>query len=320
MNTKHILKNEKISFYCTVFNEESSIGPLLDSILIQTKKPDEIIIVDGGSTDKTVDIIRQYMENDSSIRLIIAKGTNVAQGRNTAIKNTKYDIIVSTDAGCVVVRDWLQSLVEKFDDETDIVSGIGLPDPMNTFEKCVAELLYTPIDGFKADWPAHQNIAIRRRVWDKIKYPDNCYRSEDTWFNLKAREFDLKFKLAKDAITYWRPRKNLKEVFKYSYLEIKSNIENDVRAKETIKIGLNDFSLLMWRLLSIFMLLFVFTFMSKLGALLLSPFILKDIINVYRKDNKRTITRIIYKNLITYTIMLACSCGLVSAKIGHNMR
>ena len=49
-----------ISLCITVKNEEKSIGPLLDSIFAGTKKPDEIIIVDGGSTDKTLSVINNY--------------------------------------------------------------------------------------------------------------------------------------------------------------------------------------------------------------------------------------------------------------------
>ena len=46
----------KVSLVVTVLNEEPSIAALLESILSQTKKADEIVIVDGGSTDKTIDI------------------------------------------------------------------------------------------------------------------------------------------------------------------------------------------------------------------------------------------------------------------------
>ena len=49
-----------ISLCITVFNEEKYITALLESIVSQTKQPDEVIIVDGGSTDKTVALIKPY--------------------------------------------------------------------------------------------------------------------------------------------------------------------------------------------------------------------------------------------------------------------
>jgi len=303
----------KVSVYSTVLNEENSIGALLESIISQTRKPDEIIIVDGGSTDRTVEIIQEYIKRNKLIKLIVAKGSNVAQGRNTAIQNTNYDVVASIDAGCVADRFWLENLIKKLDENTDIITGVCLPDAKNTFEICFSELLYPSIDAFKADWPSHQNFAFRKYVWEKIKYPENCYRSEDTWFNLKAREMGFKFELAKDAIVYWRPRRNLKEVFKNSYIWAKSNIENDVRAEITSKIALNNLGKLTWKTLSVIALLTVFIYVSKLGAIMLSPFILKNIINLY--GGERKITRIVYKNLIDYTNALANGLGFVSGKM-----
>lgn len=305
----------KVSVYSTVLNEESSIVPLLDSLISQTRKPDEIVVVDGGSKDKTVDIVREYEKADKSIKLIISKGSNVAQGRNTGIQNSRYDIIASIDGGCIADKNWLQNLIKNFETDIDIASGICIPDVKNTFEECFAELLYPKIDEWKAYWPSHQNIAFRKTVWEKINYPEWCYRSEDTWFNLKANEEGFKFCLEKDAIIYWRPRKNLKEVFKNSYLWAKSNIENDVRADVTTKLALNYIRLLIWRLSGLLLLIIVFVFISGWSAILLSPFILKDIINLYYKEKKISIIRIIYKNLIFYTDILANILGFMAGKI-----
>ena len=87
-----------ISICITTFNEEGSIGPLLDSLLAQTKKAEEIVIVDGGSTDKTVEIIRHYQKKDRRIKLLTEKCSR-AKGRNIGIEIAKNEIIAITDAG-----------------------------------------------------------------------------------------------------------------------------------------------------------------------------------------------------------------------------
>ena len=51
------MRNNKLSLIVTVLNEEKYIGKLIDSVAIQSKIPDEIIIVDGGSTDNTLSVI-----------------------------------------------------------------------------------------------------------------------------------------------------------------------------------------------------------------------------------------------------------------------
>src|SRR5260221_12583418 len=96
----------KVSVCITTFNEEKSIEKLLKSILSQTKVPDEIVIVDGGSTDKTVEIIKKF----GKAKLIISKGASISRGRNLAVKNAKYSMIAMTDAGCVCERHWLERI------------------------------------------------------------------------------------------------------------------------------------------------------------------------------------------------------------------
>ena len=51
---------QTVSVICTVLNEGESIKGLLDSLAAQTRLPDEIIFVDGGSRDNTVDILNSY--------------------------------------------------------------------------------------------------------------------------------------------------------------------------------------------------------------------------------------------------------------------
>lgn len=265
------------------------------------------MIVDGGSTDRTVDIIKDYARQHESIRLFVEKGANVAQGRNLAIANATHDIVISIDAGCVADRFWLENYLKYFDEEVDIVTGLCLPAGKTLFEVCVGEVLYRQVDDFKAEWPSHQNFAIKKHVWEQVKYPERCYRSEDTWFNLRIKDTGFKCKLATDSIVYWRPRRNLREVYKNSYAWAKSNIENDVRASETRKIAKYNSRKLIWNLLSLLTLAVVFLFFSMIGAILLSPFVLKGTISLY--SGEKNILKVLYKNAIHYTDMLGYILG-----------
>ncbi len=100
-----------VSLITTVLNERGSIAPLLDSIAAQTRPPDEIIIIDAGSTDGTCDIINDYLKRGLRARLIVVPGASRAHGRNLAIRRARGEIIASIDAGCVATRDWLEQLV-----------------------------------------------------------------------------------------------------------------------------------------------------------------------------------------------------------------
>ncbi len=109
----------KISFVTTVLNEENTINLLLESLVAQTKNPDEIIIVDGGSTDRTIDIIQKAKTKNQKLKSklkIIQKVGNRSVGRNEGIKKATGNIIVISDAGCVLDRDWIKEITKPFND------------------------------------------------------------------------------------------------------------------------------------------------------------------------------------------------------------
>ena len=99
----------KVTLISTVFNEAGSIQRFCDSILIQTVIPDEIVIVDGGSTDDTVSLIQNALScigKQCSLNVIVDplcskkySSGPIARGRNVAIQNASYNQILVTDAG-----------------------------------------------------------------------------------------------------------------------------------------------------------------------------------------------------------------------------
>ena len=118
---------KRFSLVSTVFNEKKRLQETIDDIEGQIVKPDQIVITDAGSTDGTFERLKQWATN-SLIEIIILQktGCNVAEGRNLAIRNARYDLIVSTDFGCRFHSQWLQSMIAPFDDETVKVVGGGI--------------------------------------------------------------------------------------------------------------------------------------------------------------------------------------------------
>src|SRR5512139_3748337 len=103
----------RVSLICTVLNEGEAIRRLMDSVVRQTRTPDEIVFVDGGSHDNTVEVIQRYSER-LPLRVIVEPGANISRGRNVAIEAATGNVIVSVDAGVWLEPAWLESLLAPF--------------------------------------------------------------------------------------------------------------------------------------------------------------------------------------------------------------
>lgn len=210
----------KVSLITTVKNEADNIEEFLQTILKQTRRPDEFVIRDAGSIDGTTSIIKKYTKKYKWISLVIAPNTNIAQGRNLAIKRAKSEIIAVTDAGCRVDKNWLKSITKPFaDNNVDIVSGVYKPLWKSEFQ--YYEGLVTCPDPKKLTTPSRmssRSLAFRKRCWEAVGgYPERYDIGEDTFFNLKLIEKGFKFAFARNAVVYWEMRKTWKSLFKQFY-------------------------------------------------------------------------------------------------------
>ena len=212
----------KTSLVITVFNEEKTIDRLLNSLAKQTEKPEEIIFVDGGSNDKTVQKIKAFKSLKSLPRVIISKGATIAQGRNRGIKEANGEIIAMTDAGCEVHPDWFEKIIKPFNKkEVDIAAGFYRMTGDSIFQKCLA--CYLGILPEKLDpknfLPSARSIAFKKEIWVKVggfnEKLERC--GEDTLFNYQAQQKGAKFLTVKEALVDWEMPKTLKQAFQKFY-------------------------------------------------------------------------------------------------------
>ena len=120
-----------ISIIIPTYNEEKNIENCLNSLLNQTlpRKEYEIIVVDGQSKDKTVSIAKKYAD-----KVIQQKSKGVGGARNDGVKLAKYDLIATTDADCIVPKNWLE-IITKDLENNKVVCVYGQQKPLeNTFK------------------------------------------------------------------------------------------------------------------------------------------------------------------------------------------
>jgi glycosyltransferase involved in cell wall biosynthesis/2-polyprenyl-3-methyl-5-hydroxy-6-metoxy-1,4-benzoquinol methylase len=223
----HELKSSiSVTLITTVLNEEESINQWLESIDRQIHKPDELIIVDAGSTDRTQSIIKEFLTSASfKIHLVVNSGVTIAQGRNLAIEMATHPIIACTDLGCYADPHWLERLIAPFgiDPTTEVSAGWTKANATNSFQKSLA-FLSTPSNYSQIDpsryIPSSRTIAFTKSAWYQVGgYPEwATFAGEDSFFGLMLKSQCKNWAFVPEAIVYWDMRKTWRAVYKQAYL------------------------------------------------------------------------------------------------------
>jgi glycosyltransferase involved in cell wall biosynthesis len=201
----------KVSLVATVRNAEPYIQEFLDSVLVQTRPPDEVVVVDGGSTDGTLQILRAA----EGVTAISETGANIARGRNLAIKAATHDVIAVSDADCVLSPDWLKRILEPLERGADVSAGSYRPMARSFLEVCAAAVSLPDPGQLPSSWlPSARSVAFRREAFDAGGgYPEWLAIGEDMYLNHRWVEAGLRIERAPDAITYWRIRPTLTQTW-----------------------------------------------------------------------------------------------------------
>lgn len=118
----------KISVIVPVYNSEKVVNRCIDSILKQTYSDFELILINDGSKDKSIDILKDYEKKDLRIRVIDNENNGVSETRNIGINEAKGDYIQFVDSDDYIDEDMLKESLEQLEkNSVDIVmSGIYL--------------------------------------------------------------------------------------------------------------------------------------------------------------------------------------------------
>jgi len=207
-----------VSLYIPVYNGESTIESVLKSVLKLNPAPNEIIVVNDGSSDGTKKILENYKNQIN----IVNNPSNMGLGfsRNEGISKAKNEDVASLDSDVEVERDWLKDLMEVKNRSGSAISGGKLREKyknrsiydlwrhvhatQNSFgEKDLVDL-GRPLAG--------SNTLLSKSAWKKVGGYDNQYKTngEDSTFCQKLLNSNYKISYSAKAVCYHLRTDNLK--------------------------------------------------------------------------------------------------------------
>lgn len=123
INKKEI-EEDKVSVIVPVYNVEEYIRECIKSIQVQTYSNLEIIVVNDGTKDKSIEIIKDLIETDSRIRVISQPNQGLSAARNTGIENATGKYVAMIDSDDKIKPDFIKHLFDVADSQNaDIVRG-----------------------------------------------------------------------------------------------------------------------------------------------------------------------------------------------------
>lgn len=160
----------KLSIVIPVYNDQDHLQECLESIANQTKKPDEVIIVDNNCTDESMKIAKKF----KFVRIVKEKKQSVLYARTAGLNAAKSDVIGRIDADTLIDKDWSKNVLAIFKDK-GVMAATGpmyFHDmPLSPGNVAVDHLFKGPLYKYDKKFPflAGCNMAIRKSAWDIIK-------------------------------------------------------------------------------------------------------------------------------------------------------
>ena len=224
-----------ISILIPTLNEENYISNCIESLLVSLKDFNnyEIIIIDGGSNDKTINIISNYSEKNPKIKLLKNPKKIAPAALNLGLKKAKFNIIMRCDAHAIYPNNYIKNnfdLLIKSDEKTMNVGGyINTVSKKNTLISNSISLVLSSSFGvgnakFRTGSVNQKKIVevdtvpfgcFKKEIFELIgNFNENEPANEDIEFNYRIRKNGYKILLSNNIYSYYYSRTNLKDFIK----------------------------------------------------------------------------------------------------------
>jgi rhamnosyltransferase len=211
-----------VSIIIRTFNEDKHIKKLLEICFSQvTQYSFEVIVVDSGSTDKTLNIVKNY-----PVILEHIKSSEFTYGRalNIGARKSKADFCVCISAHCYPTHSsWLEELIQPFEDKNiSMVYGRQIGDERTKFSEEQIFEQYFPKENKFLDnvvFSNNANSAFRRDCWESVEFDESLPGLEDIDWAKKMSESGMRIFYASKACVYHIHEETYAQIYKRYYRE-----------------------------------------------------------------------------------------------------
>ncbi len=222
-------RSQFISVIIPCRNEKNFISKCLDSVIGQDYPKDklEVLVIDGMSEDGTREIVKDYFEKNSFIKILDNPKKFTPFGLNIGIRAARGEIIVRMDAHAGYEKDYISKCVKYLEEyNADNVGGVmetkAGEDSIvaRAISFCMSNFFGTGGSPFRVGSKEIREVdtvfggCYKRKVFDRIGlFNEKLQRSQDMEFNIRLKKAGGKIILAPDIISYYYPKSDLKEFF-----------------------------------------------------------------------------------------------------------
>jgi glycosyltransferase involved in cell wall biosynthesis len=213
-----------ISVVVPTLNDRAGLDELLHALAAQTRRPDEVVVVDGGSTDGTLELLEVWRGTAGvPVKVVTGDSLTIGAARNAGVEAACHDWIACTDAGCRPVPEWLGA-IDAARGEADFIAGVVVIDGRTPFERALALTHYPSPDelddsglfvrvshrlfgrGYNAERVGGAYMTFTKSAWRRVGgFPAELTASEDHAFSSAVVTRGLRVTRARNAAVRWRP-------------------------------------------------------------------------------------------------------------------
>jgi glycosyltransferase involved in cell wall biosynthesis len=216
--------DDGISVVVPTLNDRAGLDELLHALAAQSRPPDEVVVVDGGSIDGTLGLLEAWRATAGvPVKVVTGDSLSIGAARNAGVEAASHDWIACTDAGCRPVPQWLGA-IDAARGEADFIAGVVVIDGRTPFERALALTHYPSADelddpglfvrlshrlfgrGYDPERVGGAYMAFTKAVWSAVGgFPAELSASEDHAFSSAVVAQGFRVARARDAAVRWRP-------------------------------------------------------------------------------------------------------------------